>query len=872
MNRIKGAFASLALVSALVFALGGTSYGQSNFTARLTGAQEAPFPGVATAAVGSGSFVLIPGGLQFYLTVEGLSGPITAADFEDAPPGMLGPTVRDILTEFGGTHTAAGLWSTSDTQALTSTLVSELVEGNVCVNIHTAANPAGEIRGQVQLSSGVHFTANLQPTQVNPPSGATGTGAGTFTLTDQSLFYKITVTGLGTPITGASIRTSAIGVNGPITFPIGATFVGTSAEGFINLTPADRMALLAGDMYVNIETGPFPAGQIRGQLDLAGGFGFTIKLDGSQETPANPSPGLGTASATLTSAGLLLDLSASGLTGGITGAHLHDAPAGVPGPIVRDIMPDFISPTSALTLWRSDDPMPMTPALLKELLNNNIYVNLHTAAFPGGEIRGQLVLNTPAPAPMATYTANLTGPQEEPPTGAPGLGTGTFQLTPGGLTFRVTVDGLTGPITAAHFHNAAIGVSGAVVRPMAAAELIGPNTFAGVWTPADPSPFTAALMTELFKGNIYFNVHTGAFPGGEIRGQLLPASGAEFEARLTSGQETPPNGTTGLGTGSFTLTPHGLAFNITADGLSGAITGAHFHSSPRGVGGPVVRGFTAAEFITPTTLAGVWKPTDASPLTPALVTELLKGNVYVNLHTAAFPGGEIRGQLTLSGGIAEGARPVGSQETPAVVTPGKATAAMTLTDEGHVFRFSANDMTGLPTAAHFHDAPVGVPGPVVRPIYATETLGSESADGVWKTSDADPLTTGLLGEMVIENLYLNLHTALNPGGEIRGQLGSPQSTVGVGETPIRGSALRLSSAPNPATDGATISFFLPRRSEVSLRVFDVTGAEVARLVHGMRDGGWHQVSFDTARLSNGVYFFDLDAGGARANRKLLVIR
>src|SRR5262249_43389693 len=304
-------------------------------------------------------FVLTPIGLQFSITVEGLSGPIMAADFQDAPAGMPGPIVRDILSEFGARHTAVGLWSPSDTQALTTTMISELVAGNVCVNIHTAANPAGEIRGQVQLSNGVHFTANLQPTQVNPPSGATGTGAGSFTLTDKALCYKITVTGLGAPITGASIRTSPIGVNGGITFPIGPSFVGTSAQGFVNLSPLDRQALLAGDMYVNIETGPFPAGQIRGQINLAGGFGFTIKMDGSQETPANPSPGFGPPPATLTSEGLLLDLTASGLTGAITGAHLHNAPAGAPGPIVRDIMPDFVSPTSALTLWRSDDPMPM---------------------------------------------------------------------------------------------------------------------------------------------------------------------------------------------------------------------------------------------------------------------------------------------------------------------------------------------------------------------------------------------------------------------------------------------------------------------------------------------------------------------------------
>ena len=183
MNRITTALATLLLLLSLC----ATSYSQPSFTARLTGAQETPFPGVATSAQGTGSFLLSPIGLQFFITVEGLSGPITAAEFEDAPPGMPGPSARDIITEFGGTHTAAGLWAPTDAQALTSTMLTELVKGNVCVNIHTAANPAGEIRGQVQLSSGVHFTANLQAAQVNPPTGAPGTGAGSFTLNETGL-------------------------------------------------------------------------------------------------------------------------------------------------------------------------------------------------------------------------------------------------------------------------------------------------------------------------------------------------------------------------------------------------------------------------------------------------------------------------------------------------------------------------------------------------------------------------------------------------------------------------------------------------------------------------------------------------------------
>src|ERR1044072_810484 len=57
---------------------------------------------------------------------------------------------------------------------------------------------------------------------------------------------------------------------------------------------------------------------------------------------------------------------------------------------------------------------------------------------------------------------------------------------------------------------------------------------------ADHQSRLAALITELLKGNLYVNVHTAANPGGEMRGQVLLASGADFEARLTGTQENPP--------------------------------------------------------------------------------------------------------------------------------------------------------------------------------------------------------------------------------------------------------------------------------------------------------------------------------------------
>lgn len=866
MHRFKGLVVFVLLFLAMSQ---GVARAQAHLTARLDGAQETPV--VVTPARGTAAATLTPLGLQFFVTVEGLSGPITAAHIHNGVPGLAGPAVRSILTEFAGGTTAAGLWTAADPTPLSPTLISGLMAGNLYVNVHTAANPGGEIRGQLRLSAGAHFTATLSQSQENPPTGAPATGTGSFTLTDEGLHYKITVNGLSGAITGAHIHTGGIGINGGVTFDIGATFSGNTAVGLVTgLTAAQKKEMLAGNMYVNVHTALNPGGEIRGQLVPAGGMALGGPMDGAQETPPLAVAGLGTVSATLTPLGLLVDLSANGLTGAITGAHFHNAPSGVPGGVVRTITAaEFVSATSATILWRYDDAEPLTPALLSELLKGNIYVNLHTAANPAGEIRGQLKLAQASNPAAASFTANLTGAQEEPPIAAAGLGTGNFALTPAGLAFRVTVQGLTGAISAAHFHLGAIGIGGGVVRGVAAGEFLSPTTMAGTWTPADASPLTPALVTELIRGNLYFNVHTAANPGGEIRGQVLPASGAEFEARLTGAQETPPLGVVGVGSASFTLTQQGLLFNITYDGLTGAATAAHIHLGAPGVPGGVVRAFAAGEMVTPNTISGVWKPTDAAALTPALMTDLLKGNLYVNVHTVANPGGEIRGQITLSGGDGRDARLMGAQEVPAVSTPAMGTASMTFTDQGLVFRLSANGLSGPLTGAHFHEGAIGVPGPPVRDILGEFT--ALTGDGVWKPTDAAALTPALEGSLVQNNVYVNLHTAANPGGEIRGQVGV-RTTVDVGPPAGGSPALDLNLAPNPIKGQGILRFHLPHAAQVRLTVHDLSGALVARLSDGPREAGWHRVAFDASGMRSGMYFSLLRVGAATTARKLLVVR
>lgn len=128
---------------------------------------------------------------------------------------------------------------------------------------------------------------------------------------------------------------------------------------------------------------------------------------------------------------------------------------------------------------------------------------------------------------------------------------------------------------------------------------------------------------------------------------------AVFQATLTGLNEVPPNGSPAIGTGTFILNDAGteLSFDIDYTGLiGGPVSGAHFHTAPAGVNGPIVRGITLPLPSPAGEILGVWSSTDAQPLTPALVAELFAGNIYFNIHTNGdglpdFPGGEIRDQL-----------------------------------------------------------------------------------------------------------------------------------------------------------------------------------------------------------------------------------
>jgi subtilisin-like proprotein convertase family protein len=118
----------------------------------------------------------------------------------------------------------------------------------------------------------------------------------------------------------------------------------------------------------------------------------------------------------------------------------------------------------------------------------------------------------------------------------------------------------------------------------------------------------------------------------------------DYHAELAGSNEVPPNGSTASGIGSFVYNTASrqLNYSISSSGLS--TTAAHIHEGVAGINGPVVHTLDH----TSNPIHGVWT------LSESQAGSLANAGLYVNVHTAAFPGGEIRGQILISGTLGEG--------------------------------------------------------------------------------------------------------------------------------------------------------------------------------------------------------------------------
>lgn len=128
----------------------------------------------------------------------------------------------------------------------------------------------------------------------------------------------------------------------------------------------------------------------------------------------------------------------------------------------------------------------------------------------------------------------------------------------------------------------------------------------------------------------------------------VSSAATTYKAQMNGASETPPNKTTGTGTATFVLNGNRLRYTITVLGLTGPATMAHIHLGAKGVAGPPVYSFDIKKVAAGTLAEGyidLTKEVSKGVSGDSLKTLLANGGAYVNVHTAAHPGGEIRGQI-----------------------------------------------------------------------------------------------------------------------------------------------------------------------------------------------------------------------------------
>jgi CHRD domain/Secretion system C-terminal sorting domain len=529
---------SFALIASVMLAVFPSAlFAQIHFTATLNGAQQ--IPEIVTPATGTGSFELSEDftELRYFASYQGMSAGGVVGFFHTGEPGVNGTAVKSIATPASASGTFNGIWKSTDSEPLTKALAESLLTGRVYIELQDSKNGSGEIRGQLTLATSLHFEANYSGAQENPSVSSPGGGTGVFILnsTRTEIDYRITYRGLTGALTSeGEIHTGAVATDGPTIktiagpgTPASATIKGSwKATDSQPLTAALVDSMIAGKMYSNFSTAAHSAGEIRGQLVLQGGIGFMASLDSSQENPPTLTGASGTGSFVLDEAHNLLayHLTYIGLASGLQpSGQILVGSVGQNGNVVKTLVSngDMSEETISGTWAAADMNEEFNPAIAESLLTGELYVDFHTAD-SSNKIRGQLNLTT-----GIGFTSQLSAKQVVPTVVmSNGSGTASVVLSPDrqSISYSLTYLDLDEGISESggHFHTGAKGLNGGLVKV-----IVSPNSpiamsINGVWSTSDAGmqPLSSALADSFVVGDIYINLHTDAYIGGEIRGQV----------------------------------------------------------------------------------------------------------------------------------------------------------------------------------------------------------------------------------------------------------------------------------------------------------------------------------------------------------------
>jgi hypothetical protein len=474
---------------------------------------------------------------------------------------------------------------------------------------------------------------------------------------------------------------------------------------------------------------------------------FIAELDAAQVITGSGSPAKGTACLVMDPVANTLSYKFvyDGMVGTETMTHIHGfVPPGQGAP------PQFTFTSSTgykVGAWNYPE------AFEDEIINELSYIKVHSNVFPSGEIRGQILRadgNHVFAADMdaAQVTTGSTST-------AHGVLCAAVNTQTNTVSYQMTVMAslLQGTETSSGlFGYAAPGAAGTLRDSFS-------NGFhkKGSWV--YPEADEASILADL----AYAELRTNVNPNGEIRGQMelestrLPSDKICFLADMDAAQVVTGSGSAARGTVCALMDPvfNTLEIRVVVDGLSGAENNTLLQGfAPAGGIGPQL-------FPLPSGLAK-----DATWVYPAAFeTNLLNDLTYVQLYSTAFPGGEIRGQLKR---VASNATLVAEMDAGQIITGSSSTAlglfCCSIDTETNTMSYqmtmTASLLQGAETLSHIHG--YALPGLGAPPQHTM--AGGFHKSGTWVYPEVNEAE--ILGGLA----YAKVHTAINPTGEIRGQM------------------------------------------------------------------------------------------------------
>lgn len=242
------------------------------------------------------------------------------------------------------------------------------------------------------------------------------------------------------------------------------------------------------------------------------------------------------------------------------------------------------------------------------------------------------------------------------------------------------------------------------------------------------------------------------------------ASTIKLSAPLNAAQEVPaPTGDVSAARGTFsatvTATPTGatVTWQLTFSGLTGAAAAAHIHIGAPGQPGGVV---------VPLCGPCVSPASGTANVDASVLNALQTGGTYANVHTATNKAGEIRGQIGVLANVTTALN--ARQEVPKPkgnAGDASGTFTATITNSGTTakigWRLTFTGLTGKAAAAHIHLGKRGKAGPVAVALCGPCQSGMRRSVA---------LSPAVLSALAAGRAYVNIHTARNPAGEVRGQI------------------------------------------------------------------------------------------------------